>query len=97
MTTWRNEDMRGAIVRLRPTAWLDPEAIEKFTHAVKEQGAVAVKVLPCPPKGEVVIAETKQPRRTLRQVVTAMVDEAKGVDTDALRDMIEGVMEAEDL
>ena len=87
----------GAIVRLRPTEWVDPETIDRVTKVFRDAGAIAVKVLPCPPKGEVVIAETKQPRRTLRQVVTAMVDEAKGVDTNALRDIVEQVMGDEEM
>ena len=90
-------EMDGAIVRLRPVEWIDPEVLADLAERAKEMGAIAVKVLPCPPKGEVVVAATKQIRRTLRQVVSEMVDEAKGVDTDALRDMVEQVMSDEGL
>lgn len=96
-TKWSGH-LEGAIVRLRPIEWIDPNELAQIVSGVSDYGAFVVKVMPCPPKGEVVVTDTeRQQRRSLREVVAEMVDQAKGIDTDALRDMVEGIMETEGL
>lgn len=98
ITNGPDQKLDGAIVRVRPTKWVEPELLSRFEQEIHDAGAFAVKVMPCPPKGEVVVADTeRQPRRSLREVVSEMVDQAKGIDTDALRAMVEEIMGAEGL
>ncbi len=93
-----DHELEDAIVRIRPTGWIGSDAIEAVVRTINEGGAFAVKVMPCPPKGEVVVGDAeRQPRRSLREVVAEMVDQAKGVDVNALRDMVESVMDQEGL
>ena len=90
---------KGMIVRLRPP----PGTPESWTDAVIDMlrpHAVAVRLVPPVVAPPVVVpnASTGEPLRLRpRDVVEAMVNDAVGVDVDALRALVGGVLDKEGL
>lgn len=87
------ENVKGAIVRLRPAAdWGDDMVRETRDHL--ESVAQKVIVLPRPSIGVVPAQMFEQPvgRRSDREVVLAMVEESGSEDREDLRALVELLM-----
>jgi hypothetical protein len=95
---WTSFDARcpeGAIVRVRPPATASDADVERVEAGLKRAGAVRVRVEPRV-AGEKVVAPVNTPKRvarsTMREMVLAMVQEARTHNREALRDELERAM-----
>ena len=92
-------DLTGALVKLEPpdVPEVTDQDVENAVAAVKLRGAVAVRVAARPKAvvhvGEVAV-EQSATHRSVRQVVEAMVDEARTSDREALRARVEAALAA---
>jgi len=85
----------GAFVRVDPPKDASAERIAEVEAAARAAGAAAVKVLR--QRRDSVVAEPKAEPvvGTAREVVMGMADEARSVDRDALRGVLDRLLSAE--
>lgn len=93
---WPN-GIRGAIVRLYPSAAATEATIEAWKAKLAELGALAVRTMPKPKSAAVVVGKVHAVAKvaTVRQVVEGMVEDANTVDRDALREVVGAALDAE--
>lgn len=85
--------LRGAFVRLEPPPESTDEEVARVRRLCEEHGAVRVQVLPRRRAAEVLDApRERRPHPRVRDVVRAMVEEARAEDRDALRQFTDAVM-----
>lgn len=89
----------GAIVRVNPPATSTDEQVADVKKRLIDAGAVAVKVMPRASAGSVVKPQTEDRSSvmTVRGTVMGMIDEARVVDRDALRAVVEEALVQEGL
>lgn len=89
----------GSIVRVFPPNDATDGEVEALDALLRKLGAVAVKMLPRAPGAAVVGVEAKDDGETksIREVVMAMIDEARTGDREALREFVERLLAVEGL
>jgi len=99
-TALSSDRVRGCIVRIRMLPGDAPDSGSALATALRDAGAVAVKVVPCAATPAVVVPgrdEAPVPRLGARAVVEAMVADAVGVEKDELAALVARVLEEEGL
>jgi len=87
-------DVRGALVKVQPPVGVEDAQVESVAATLSELGAFAVRVMPRA-RAEVhapAPAAVPAAHKSVRQVVEAMVEEARTSDRGALRDEVEAAM-----
>lgn len=94
--------IEGAIVRVRMLPGDEPDSGALVAVFMREHGAAAVKVVPCPVTPGVVVPDVAPGapapvRLSARAVVEAMVADAVGVEKDELATLVGRVLDEEGL
>lgn len=90
------DDIKGAIVRLKPPPDATDEKVEQAREALLRSGAAAVRVMPRQRK-DVVPQKAKRdpvPLRGPREVVMEMAEQANTEDKAALKSLLEDALSA---